>query len=324
MDNMEVLADATIEQIEEMALKEAAEAQQADKTAADAGAADAAAEEKQQAVDDGAAAGAEGGDGAKAGDDDAEAVAMKSGKGTIPYAVLKETREELARVKQELAQSKKGTVDTAAAVTLPENHATQVADVTNGLQELGAKFEAGDIDWEEYQSQLNELNTRKEALIREEIKVQVSQQMVTETAFSSWKDTVKGFLANQHDGFDYRSDPQLFNELDTMVKALGSDPANNGKEHQWFLDTAHAVVMVKHGGAKLSIPLSTQQPSKEADVETVQQQGAPFHTLSDLPGGEIPNKEGIEQVAQLSGEALTNRFLNDPSQIDKVLNSLAM
>lgn len=324
MVNMDVLVDASIEQIEELALAEGSGAASPEATGA--------AEEQQatqQAVGDGEAAGATGDVEATQGDDAAaaEAIAMKSGKGTIPYAVLKETRDELARTKQLLDQIKRAPIETAST-ELSENHASQLSDIGNGFAELGKKFESGDIDWDEYQSQMVDLQNRKDALIREEMRVQAAQEIAQkmqeqsqEAAMSAWKETVNNFLGAPRDGIDYHADQKMYDELDAMVRALGNDPANNDKDYQWFLDTAHAIVMVKHGRQAAS---QEQPPDQQKKHQARTTATPPFTTLSDLPGGEIPNREGIEQVSQLSGEALTNRFINDPSQIDKVLNSLAM
>lgn len=308
--DLEVLAGMSVEQLDAVSAGEAPVTKETDEgTASLAG---------EQVVEEGAATGATGVDelppevpsDGEAGD--GKNVEMKGGKGTIPYGVLKETREELAETKRKLEELQARSYK----ADIPINHATQMEEVANEFKELAQKFEEGDLDWEDYQAQLDTLNQRKDELLTVKIKAEISHEMTEQATVSAWEGAVSKFLDSKPNGYDYQGDTALYGELDTMVKALGNDPANADKDYQWFLDTAHAVVMVKHGGAsKVSDGegLGGKQPSVDQ---------RPFHTLSDIPGGLAPGKDGIDQVTSLSGPALTNRFINDPAEIDKVLSSL--
>jgi hypothetical protein len=257
-------------------------------------------------------------------------VETKSGKGTIPYAVLKETREELADMKRrfEALQSK------PYQAVIPENHAEVVAATHASLAELSEKFETGDIEWEDYQKQLAILTVERENLLAARIKAEISSEMQAEQAQmaenkakEAWSGAVSTFLSSKQDGIDYNADTAKYAELDEAVKMFANSPANANKDYQWFLSKAHREVMENNGitpAAKQtqgSILAPASRNNGQAGGQ-LDQGKAPFNSLSDLPGGMIPDGSDVEQISQLSGSALTNRFLNDPGQIDKLLASL--
>lgn len=245
-------------------------------------------------------------------------VAMKSGKGTIPYAVLKETRDELAETKRKLDALQPKPYQ----AVVPENHAEMMAQAHAEQSGLAKKFEDGDIDWEEYQSQLGVLTSQKEALLAARIKSEISTEMQEQIAQEAgkfaqaeWDQVCSEFLASKIDGVDYTADKALLDELDANVKMFANNPAYAGKGDQWCLAKAHREVLENHGlasGAK-------KQPATDADPGP---QRPPIFSLSDIPGGSLPAGNEIEQATALSGAALTNRFINDPSQIDKMLSSI--
>ncbi len=313
--DMEAMAEMSIDQIDALANEapgDTGAAKDGDTLQADESAGGEK-EEGEQVVEGAATGAAEEGHGG---------VETKSGKGTIPYAVLKETREELAEMKRRLEtlQSK------PYQAVIPENHAELVAATTAGLAALNEKFELDEIGWEDYQKELGELTVQRENLLAVRIKAEISSEMQAEMAQkaeadaqSIWDNTVSTFLSGKPDGIDYNADPEKHAELDAAVKMYASNPANATKDHQWFLDKAHREVM-ENNGIK---PAAKQPPPAKAKVEEAgdDPEKAPIYSLGDIPGGVVPGGSEVEQITQLSGSSLTNRFLNDPGQIDKVLAS---
>lgn len=323
-DKMEVLASASMDELEEMGLKTEKEIpddstpeKTDDKTAAEEKTGDKV-ENGEQDVDASAASGATD----KAEEPEGDSVAMKSGKGTIPYAILKDTREELAKTKRELDQYKAAT----SKIELPEDHANQLEATQHDFEEAGAKFEDGDLTWDEYQAEVKEITKRRDDLLAVGLKAKLSQEinqeMSEQEAISSWQEAVDSFFSSKPDGIDYTGDQNLLDEFDAEVKALGQNDRYADKDYQWFLDTAHKILQVKLGqGENQTTAPAKEEKKEEKDVDPVKER--PFHTLSDIPGGAPVAKNETEQLSSMSQSSLTNRFMNDPTQIDKVLSSLA-
>ena len=255
-------------------------------------------------------------------------ITMKSGKGIIPYGVLKGTREELAEAKRRLEALESKSYQSV----VPENFADLTAQAAGKMQELIRQFDDAEISAEEFQAQLNILTTEKEFLLAARIKAEISEEMRAQAMQDaaresevSWQNTVNEFFKEKPDGIDYASDPAKFSELDAAIKMFAANPANQTKDHQWFLDKAHREVLENNG---IQVQQKTTTPPVDKKPAPISPSGddtgkSPIFSLSDIPGGMVPDGGSeIEQAAALSGPALTNRFLNDPAQIDKMLAGL--
>jgi len=247
-------------------------------------------------------------------------VAMKSGKGTIPYAVLKETRAELAETRKMLEEIK---AKSSYQAPLPADYADQETTISTAMKDLADKFENGDITWEEYQVSLTETTIQRENLFAAKIKSEIAAEMlaqqqaeVQEQAKAGWGNAVNDFLKSKPDGIDYNADQEKYDFLDASVKMYASNPANNDRDYQWFLNKGHAEVRERFG-----VSASEVKPPRQ-DVDYTENSEAPFNSLSDIPGGMISGTNNEGEVLKLSGAALTARFLNDPGSIDKVLAEL--
>ena len=209
---------------------------------------------------------------------------------------------------------------------VPENHAEQAIAVQAGLDGLKTKLEEGEISVDEYLEQQSQLLQRRVALLKAETKAEVSAEMREQAKASAeatdkanWEKSCETFMGKPVDGIDYKTDSDKAADLNALVIALGSDPRNADKPNDWFLTTAHAMVRAKNGIA--------DQPAAKPDRTAAEIPQAapsvPFHTLSDIPGGALPaNSEG-EQLTEMSGAALTNRFRNMTNQqIDAELAKL--
>ena len=309
--SMEDMAEMSIEQIDAMANGE--EPAEGKEDLAEGSPT----ETTEQVVEEGAATGAEG--------EAVGGVAMKSGKGTIPYAVLKETREELAEARRriEALESKK-----SYHAEISENHESLVAQANEKINALVNKFEDADISTEEFQAELAKITGEKEALLAAKIKSEIADEMriqqeqkAVEDSDAAWRKTVDVFLLSKPDGVDYNADQEKFAELDAAIKMFASNPANANRDHQWFLTKAHGEVL-ENNGIKPQ-PTPPTPPVVEAKDKPTELDKPPIFSLSDIPGGLSPDGgTEADQVVALSGAALTNRFLNDPAQIDKVLAGL--
>lgn len=317
------LADASVEQIEAMALK-AAQAEAGGDTdeseAAEAGVDDAGAvsEEAEQGVKEASPGQAEGP--AK------EDAGGKTSDKELNFAKLRTKAESLESENKRLADENKRLAERQYVVDLPGDHAQKVVEVDAELAAIGAKFNDGNMTWDDYQAQLRDASQRRDGLVKAALKAEISQEMREQAARSaeeatkkSWDQTVESFISAKPDAVDYAADEAKQRDLNTYVKALAADPDNSDKNFEWFLQEAHGLVKSKH-----RIASATQTQSQEAKpVEPATTATSPIHTLSDLPGGLTPAKSEIEQFDQVSGAAVTNRFMNMTSaQIDAELAKL--
>lgn len=320
------LVDASVEQIEAMALK-AAQAEAGGDTDESA-----AAEVDVGAVDDAGAASEEAEQGVKeaspgqAAEPAKEDAGGKTSDKELNFAKLRTKAESLEREVQKLADENKRLAERQYVADLPGDHAQKVVEVDAELAAIGAKFNDGNMAWEDYQAQLRDASQRRDGLIKAALKAEISQEMREQAARSaeestkkSWDQTVESFISAKPDAVDYAADEAKQRDLNTYVKALAADPDNSDKNFEWFLQEAHGLVKSKH-----RIASATQTQSQEAKpVEPATTATSPIHTLSDLPGGLTPAKSEIEQFDQVSGAAVTNRFMNMTSaQIDAELAKL--
>lgn len=316
------LADASVEQIEAMALK-AAQAEAGGDTdesaAAEAGVDDAGAASKkaEQGVKEASPGQAE---------ESAKDAAVKTSDKELNFAKLRTKAESLESENKRLADENKRLAERQYVVDLPGDHAQKVVEVDAELAAIGAKFNDGNMTWDDYQAQLRDASQRRDGLVKAALKAEISQEMREQAARSSeeatkksWDQTVESFISAKPDAVDYAADEAKQRDLNTYVKALAADPDNSDKNFEWFLQEAHGLVKSKH---RIASAIQTQ--SQEAKpVEPATTATSPIHTLSDLPGGLTPAKSEIEQFDQVSGAAVTNRFMNMTSaQIDAELAKL--
>ena len=316
------LADASVEQIEAMALK-AAQAEAGGDTdesaAAEVGVDDAGAvsEKAEQGVKEASPGQAE---------ESAKDAAVKTSDKELNFAKLRTKAESLESENKRLADENKRLAERQYVVDLPGDHAQKVVEVDAELAAIGAKFNDGNMTWDDYQAQLRDASQRRDGLVKAALKAEISQEMREQAARSSeeatkksWDQTVESFISAKPDAVDYAADEAKQRDLNTYVKALAADPDNSDKNFEWFLQEAHGLVKSKH---RIASAIQTQ--SQEAKpVEPATTATSPIHTLSDLPGGLTPAKSEIEQFDQVSGAAVTNRFMNMTSaQIDAELAKL--
>lgn len=308
-EDMEELAGMSIEQIEEKAASNSNPEDHEDGEAGDdlqAG---------EQAVEEGAAAGAaeEGGH-----EEEGVFVETKSGKGRIPYKELAETRERLSEANKKIEQLERRSYK----ADVPEDFQSQMEAVSAERKDLKGQFENGDLSFEEYEEKVQAIIERREELLKASVKAEISQEMRQQQAVETWEQTVNNFLDTPVDGIDYRADQAKFDALDRYVKILAADPENNDKDQKWFLAEAHAIVKVRSGSIDVSNKQKSPQNPPPAKADGDEEARPAFQTLSDIPGGTPPAKDLAEQIGELSGAALTNRFMNDPESIEKYLASV--
>lgn len=310
----QALADASIEEIEAMALEQ----------------------ESGSAANDGQAKGDQNdGEGkqdvsASSGQTEGQHAGKESDK-EVNFAKLRTKTEALEREKTQLEEENRRLQARQYVSELSPDHAQKVADVEARMADISTKFQDGEITFEEMQEQNRAAQAEKEGLLAASIKAQISAEMKAQTEKEAaeqaaaqaeldrveWSKTIGAFFDSKPDAVDYKVDTAKQKDLDIYVKALAADPDNASQPMEWFLQQGHALVKAKHGIAGISQPANKHAQEEEAKPLS------PILTLSDLPGGLTPAKSDIEQLDQSSGAALTNRFMNmTPAQIDAEIAKL--
>jgi hypothetical protein len=193
---------------------------------------------------------------------------------------------------------------------LPENFNELVADIAAKQAELRTKLKAGELDIDEFDTQNEALIAQREDLRASRIKAEISQEMAQQSAAQRWESAQKSFFERvaAEPGFgDYRKqgNEARVAELDTFIKALAADKANEDKPVEWFLDEAHRRTKVLNGLEPY--PQKTKKPTAaEAVAARKPDMKAVPKTLAQVPGGDGPGDVGDEfaDLDNLDGPAM--------------------
>lgn len=189
---------------------------------------------------------------------------------------------------------------------LPSDFAQQVDALKAKTEELAESYKSGEIDFDEYRNQAAELQKQSAALERAVTKAEIAQELAEQNAQAEWQASIARLFAdaNKNDGIDYTKDAEKNQDLDTFVKALAANPANQAQSMSWFLNEAHKRVMALHGMTKA--PASTPDPAKHEKPNRKPPIDALPKTLAQVPGGDGPGDVESEftNIDSLDGEAL--------------------
>lgn len=208
---------------------------------------------------------------------------------------------------------------------LPDDFDERVKAIDDAETEAARKFEAGEIEAPAYVIETRRIATERGELDRHRVKAEVAAEMTQQAAMNQWQRQVSQFMreAKKADGVDYLKDEALNAELDTMVKALASNPVHANKSGAWFLGQAHKAVKAMHGIT--SKPAADPKPAATNDGKPASRKPpidkAP-KTLAQVPGGEGPGDVADEFVNldNLDGDDYENALAKlTPSQRQRYL-----
>jgi hypothetical protein len=131
--------------------------------------------------------------------------------------------------------------------TVPADLDARAAHVAEATAELTRMFRSGEIEFDDFEAQRDQLLREREALTVARTKAEISQEMQAQTAERAWRTTVDRFLAGAD--LDYKGDPRLMDDLDGYVRHLAGKPENAGRSMEWFLREADRAVQALHGHA---------------------------------------------------------------------------
>lgn len=172
-------------------------------------------------------------------------------------------------------------------VALPADYEASVAALKEDKRALSEKFKAGDVEIDDYTTQMEALDDRRDALNDLRVRAAIAQDMNTQTSAQQWKFTIDRFTKNiaRDEKIDYSADLEKQADLDTFVKALAANPKNADKDMEWFLNEAHRRVKAFHG-------IVTTDPTPEQKPAAKPTRKSPVDalpaTLAQVPGSDGP------------------------------------
>lgn len=174
-------------------------------------------------------------------------------------------------------------------VQLPEGFADQVKSLDEREIEIASKLKSGDIEIEEFVAKNKELATERAKLDRIATKAEIAAEMGEQTAAQEWQWTVEKFMrqVKKDEGIDYNKDEAKSSDLDAFVKVLAANPANEGRDMEWFLAEAHKRTKALHGveSKDKPDPKDKKPDTKPARKPNLDKLPA---NLSQVPGGDGP------------------------------------
>lgn len=263
------------------------------------------------------AAGVEDGTGGED-DEDADDSSVDTGKAADPAPAAPEVPASPAPEADPAPAAAKPEPASAYRAELPADHADKKAAAQSSLEDLRARFKAGEIEVDEYETQRDAATNELRSLERAEIKAEIAQEMTHQSAEAQWASAIRRqFDAAKTAGVDYDTDEGKRGDLDTFVRALGAKPENADKSMDWFMAEAHKRVLALHDIRPAAAPAAakTSAPSRKPPIDAV------VPSLTNVPGSNSADDVGNDEFAdidKLDGlelEAALSRLT--PAQRDK-------
>ncbi len=187
---------------------------------------------------------------------------------------------------------------------LPADFAQREAAIKTKSVELAEKFRAGELEFDAYRAEAEALTAERDSLLLARAKAEISTEMRAQTTEQQWAHTVQAFKATVKNtsGIDYDTDAARGTDLDTVVRALASNPANGQRSMDWFLNEAHRVVSAMHGDPAPAKLAAAAKPAASRVPPLAEQP----KTLAQVPGGAGPGDVGsaFANIDGLEGDAL--------------------
>lgn len=188
---------------------------------------------------------------------------------------------------------------------LPVDMDVQVSQNKQAMAALRRRLHEGDIDYDAYEAQLQQLEDQREQLQEARTRSRIAAEMAEQARNTEWVNTINLFVKDAATDpalgqIDYRKDAAKQQELDTYVRALGANAAHNDKPMRWFLETAHRMVMAAGGIAPKTAPAAApaKPAARRADASKV------VTSLADVAGSAgdaSPSGDEFADLDKLTG-----------------------
>jgi hypothetical protein len=227
----------------------------------------------------------DGGEGAEAstGDDADGAAAEDDGKKA--ESVTDAAQADTGQAAEEVSAEPAAEFNPRYQAKLPEDFDASVTALKEETRALAEKFKSGEMEFDDYSTQLEALQARRDDLSELRVKASIAADMNTQTAEQQWQFTIDRFTkaVARDEKIDYSKDLEKQADLDTFVKALAGNVANADKSMDWFLTEAHRRVKALHGIAEpVAEEKKPEKPDRKPPIASVPK------TLAQVPGSDGP------------------------------------
>lgn len=192
----------------------------------------------------------------------------------------------------------------------------------------------GDIDFDAYQAVKAKSDEAIEAanetisdLKAAKTRVTVSEEMNAQQGERAWDAEVQAVVTlAKADGIDYKAKPELWEELNALVRGYGAQAATKGLDDakgleasKWALAEAQKIMVLKYGTKPAATPAPGAAPAAAAAPAA---QRHDVRTLGALPNADrtAVNDDILSRIGSLEGEDLEIAMAKmSPSDIEKIL-----
>jgi hypothetical protein len=182
----------------------------------------------------------------------------------------------------------------------PEGLDAKLAELADQRKALRTQYQDGDIDFDTFESQRDEIDQQAQTLRDAALKAQIAAEYTEQTQKQRWQWEQEQFFGQEANKV-FRSSRALEAALDAEVKALANDSANDGKPMGWSL---------VEGARKVreSVGMLAPKPAPQVPTQKAKPRNIPPN-LGDLPSAELPdtgNENEFAHLDKLKGMALEN------------------
>lgn len=122
----------------------------------------------------------------------------------------------------------------------------KLKELAQAKRDARRKYEEGELSEDEYDAELDRIDTERDQANADRIRAQVAEEMTAQQLKDAYKTTVNDFLKDiKGQGFDYRDakNAEALKALDATIKALAAQP-HDQKPEAWrqIFEDAHTVV----------------------------------------------------------------------------------
>ncbi|MCK7580998.1 MAG: hypothetical protein MZV65_39345 [Chromatiales bacterium] len=182
------------------------------------------------------------------------------------------------------------------------DYEARVAEIAERKKALRTQYQDGEFALDRYEEQRDALDAELLVLREANLKATLAAEQAQQASAQRWQWEQERFFSAESNAI-YRQDPILASALDTAVKALAQDPANEHKPMRWFLDEADRITRERI--AKL-VGAPAASPSPEIKVKPKAPKPTLPPNLGDLPSAELPEtgQDEWSHLDKLDGMAL--------------------
>ena len=223
--------------------------------------------------------------------------------------------------KSDVEQEKPERFRTHYQADVPVDFPVKIEQISARMDDLTAKFKAGEIEFDEFQAGSRAADIERTELIKAQTKAEIAAEMTQQSAQQEWAFLVKSFVKSvaKEGGTDYIKDEVKRNDLDGFIKVLATNPSNNDKDPEWFLEEAHKRVNALYGiGETKKQTASTEsKPVRKPHLDNLPK------NLSNVPGSDGPGdlNDEFSAIDALTGDKLEAAIARmTPAQREKFMS----